>query len=62
MTNPLDPAGLLNTTNYELAQVYAKYGTLPPADHAHLLALLAIADALRALTDQLKPEPQPTTP
>ncbi|MEV7023982.1 hypothetical protein [Kitasatospora sp. NPDC093558] len=52
MTNPLDPAGLLQATNYDLAQVYAKYGDLPPADHAHLLALLAIADAIRALAPQ----------
>ncbi|MFJ9605446.1 hypothetical protein ACIRS1_03720 [Kitasatospora sp. NPDC101176] len=55
MTNPLDPAGLLNASNYDLAQVYARYGQLPPADHAHLLALLAIADAIHALTDQPKP-------
>ncbi|MEU8512517.1 hypothetical protein AB0C76_13105 [Kitasatospora sp. NPDC048722] len=60
MTNPLDPAGLLQATNYDLAQVYAKYGDLPPADHAHLLALLAIADALHALTDQPAPTPPNT--
>ncbi|WP_031067294.1 hypothetical protein [Streptomyces sp. NRRL WC-3742] len=58
MTNPLDCPGLPDASHYDLARVYAKYGSLPPADHAHLLALLAIADALHALT----PQPEPTTP
>ncbi len=42
-------------TNYELAQVYLKYGDLPAADHANLLALLAVADAVRQLTTTLAP-------
>ncbi|MEV7926467.1 hypothetical protein [Kitasatospora sp. NPDC088779] len=51
-----------DASHYELAQVYVTYGSLPPADHAHLLALLAITDALRTLTDQPTPDPQPTHP
>ncbi|GAA3019386.1 hypothetical protein GCM10010519_55970 [Streptomyces lactacystinicus] len=62
MTHPLDGPVLPSAGHYELARVYAKYGTLPPADHAHLLALLAIADAITNLTPPAKPEPQPTTP
>ncbi|MFJ7274689.1 hypothetical protein [Kitasatospora sp. NPDC098663] len=58
MNQPLDGPGLPSTSHYELAQVYVTFGSLPPADHARQLALLAIADAIRALPDQLKP----TTP
>ncbi|MFB7663949.1 hypothetical protein ACFC1R_08375 [Kitasatospora sp. NPDC056138] len=54
MTHPLDVPDLPDASNYDLARVYAKFGSLPPAEHAHLLALLAIADALHALADQPK--------
>ncbi|MET8545236.1 hypothetical protein ABZW03_32045 [Kitasatospora sp. NPDC004799] len=58
MTHPFTDCGRPAATHYDLARVYVDYGYLPPSEHAHLLALLAIADALRALA----PQPQPATP
>ncbi|MFJ7909826.1 hypothetical protein [Kitasatospora sp. NPDC096204] len=55
MTHPLTDRDRAAATHYDLAQVYVDYGYLPPTDHAHLLALLAIADALHALAPQREP-------
>ncbi|MFJ2866375.1 hypothetical protein [Kitasatospora sp. NPDC087314] len=60
MTQPIDDLNRPEAGHYDLARVYVAYGSLPPADHARLLGLLAIADAIRTLTDQLKPA-TPTT-